>query len=204
MIKRGNLLIVTALLLTSLHAQKPTLPDILNPDKTTNPIHIHSTFKRTGPTVQIGILLDTSGSMNGLINQAKDQIWKIVNEVAKANKNNKEVTIQVGLFEYGKASLPRYEGYLQMLSPLSEELDNVSQKLFALRTNGSEEYAGKVILEAVNRFAWSAHKDDLKLLIIAGNEEFDQGNVPYEAAIKKAKSNKIIVNTIFCGNYNQG
>lgn len=147
------LFVTSILLITTLNAQKPILPGILDPDKTTNPTNIHSTFKRTGPTVQIGILLDTSESMNGLINQAKDQIWKIVNEVAKANKNNKDVTIQVGLFEYGKASLPRYEGYMQMLSPLSEELDKVSEKLFALRTNGSEEYAGKVILEAVNRFA---------------------------------------------------
>lgn len=42
------------------------------------------------------------------------------------------------------------------------------------------------------------------MLIIAGNEEFDQGNVPYEEAIKKAQANKIIVNTIFCGDYNRG
>ncbi len=204
MLKIRNILIASALLLTSLHAQKPTLPDILDPNKTTNPTNIHSTFKRTGPTVQIGILLDTSGSMRGLINQAKDQLWKIVNEVAKANKHNKDVTIQVGLFEYGKSSLPGYEGYLQMLSPLTSDLDKVSEALFQLRTNGGEEYAGKVILESVNRFAWSEHKDDLKLLIIAGNESFAQGDVPYRQAIRKAKRNHIIVNTIFCGDMRQG
>jgi len=204
MIKTRNLLIASALLLTSLHAQKPILPDILDPDKTTNSTNIHSTFKRTGPTVQIGILLDTSGSMRGLINQAKDQLWKIVNEVSKANKHNKDVTIQVGLFEYGKSSLPGYEGYLQMLSPLTSDLDKVSEELFQLRTNGGEEYAGKVILESVNRFAWSDHKDDLKILIIAGNESFAQGDVPYREAIKKARHNNIIVNTIFCGDMRQG
>jgi len=204
MINIKNLLIAAALLLTSLHAQKPILPDILDPDKSTNPTNIYSTFQRTGPTVQIGILLDTSGSMRGLINQAKDQLWKIVNEVSKANKYNKDVTIQVGLFEYGKSSLPGYEGYLQMLSPLTSDLDKVSEELFQLRTNGGEEYAGKVILESVNRFAWSDHKDDLKLLIIAGNESFAQGNVPYRKAIGKARRNNIIVNTIFCGDLRQG
>ncbi len=204
MIKMRNIFIASVLLLTSIHAQKPIVPDILNPDKETHPTNIHSTFKRTGPTVQIGILLDTSGSMRGLINQAKDQLWKIVNEVSKANKHNKEVTIQVGLFEYGKSSLPGYEGYLQMLSPLTSDLDKVSEELFQLRTNGGEEYAGKVILESVNRFAWSDHKDDLKLLIIAGNESFSQGDVPYREAIKKARRNNIIVNTIFCGDMRQG
>lgn len=199
-----HILLASLLAFTSLHATKLVIPEILNPEQTTNTNPLHSTFKRTGPTVQIGILLDTSGSMNGLIDQAKDQLWKIVNEVAKANKNNKDVTIQVGLFEYGKSSLPGFEGYLQMLSPLTNDLDKVSEELFSLRTNGGEEYAGKVILESVNRFVWSSHKDDLKLLIIAGNESFAQGDVPYEDAINKATENNIIVNTIFCGDMRQG
>jgi len=154
--------------------------------------------------VQIGILLDTSGSMRGLIDQARDQLWQIVNAVAKANKNHHDVVIEVGVFEYGKSSLPRYEGYLQMLTPLTEDLDHVSEVLFGLRTNGGEEYAGKVILEAVNRFVWSSDPEDLKLLIIAGNEPFTQGDVPYPKAIEKARTQDIIVNTIFCGKSEEG
>jgi len=197
-------ILALALLFTTLYARKPVLPDILNPNVETRYHPYPPPFHRYGPTIQIGILLDTSGSMSGLINQAKDQLWKIVNEVAKANKNNKDVVIQVGLFEYGKSSLPQYEGYLQMLTPLTSDLDKVSEKLFKLRTNGGEEYAGKVILEAVNRFAWSPNKDDMRLIIIAGNESFAQGNVPYKSAIQKAKDNGIIVNTIYCGNQEQG
>jgi hypothetical protein len=204
MIRIGTLSVFALLFATALHGQKPVLPDILDPHSNPKSTTIHSTFHRTGPTVQIGILLDTSGSMSGLINQAKDQLWKIVNEVAKANKHNQDVTIQVGLFEYGKSSLPRYEGYLQMLTPLTSDLDTVSEELFRLRTNGGEEYAGKVILEAVNRFAWSNHRDDLKILIIAGNESFAQGDVPYRKAIEKARRNGIIVNTIFCGARREG
>ena len=198
-------IILSSLLIgTFSHAQKLNLPDILKPNQVKDSKLIHSTFKRTGPTVQIGILLDTSNSMDGLINQAKDQLWKIVNEVSKANKNNKEVAIQVGLFEYGKDSIPDYEGHIQMLSPLTNDLDSVSEQLFQLSTNGGREYSGKVILESVNRFAWSTNKDDLKILIIAGNEQFTQGNVPYSDAIKKAVANNIIVNTIFCGNADEG
>jgi len=203
-LKTKTIIFSSFLIFTGLHASKIAMPDILNPTINDNTTNIHSTFKRTGPTVQIGILLDTSGSMSGLINQAKDQLWKIVNEVAKANKHNKDVNIQVGLFEYGKQSIASYEGYLQMLSPLTSDLDKVSEELFNLRTNGGEEYAGKVILESVNRFAWSTHKDDMKLLIIAGNESFAQGSVPYRKAIQKARNNGIIVNTIFCGNERQG
>jgi hypothetical protein len=35
-------------------------------------------------TIMIALLLDTSNSMDGLIDQAKSQLWKIVNEVAAA------------------------------------------------------------------------------------------------------------------------
>lgn len=192
---------LTMLVVSLSNAKTLHLPDILDPEKDTTITAIPpTTFKRTGPTVQIGILLDTSNSMDGLINQAKDQLWHIVNEVAKLNKNGDDVVIQVGLFEYGKSSLPKYEGYLQMINHLTDDLDSVSESLFNLKTNGGEEYAGKVILEATNRFAWSNHSDDLKILLIAGNESFAQGNVPYKKAIQKAKQNNIITNVIYCNN----
>ena len=201
-IKRAAVAVMAAVMAAG--AGKPVLPDVLNPAKQQENKKVPTPFIRKGPTVQIGILLDTSGSMSGLIDQAKDQLWKIVNEVAKANKHDKSVVIQVGLFEYGKSSLPRYEGYLQMLTPLTSDLDRVSEELFRLRTNGGEEYAGKVILEAVNRFVWSDNDEDLKLLIIAGNESFAQGDVPYREAIRKARRNGIIVNTIYCGDRRSG
>jgi len=186
----------------ALFASKPVLPDILDPHKITKPSH--HLYHRYGPTIQIGILLDTSGSMQGLIEQAKDQLWMIVNEVAKANRHHRDVRIEVGLFEYGKSTIPRYKGYLRMLTPLTTDLDRVSDVLFGLRTNGGEEYAGRVILESVERFRWSHHRDDLKILIIAGNESFAQGDVPYRAAIREARREGIIVNTIYCGHRRDG
>jgi len=109
MLHSKHILLASLLTFTTLHATKSVMPKILNPATTNDTGTLPSTFKRMGPTVQIGILLDTSSSMSGLIDQAKDQLWKIVNEVAKANKNNKEVTIEVGLFEYGKSALPGFE-----------------------------------------------------------------------------------------------
>ena len=65
------------------------LPNILNPEVSN---HIHENqFKRTGPTIQIAILLDTSNSMDGLIAQTKSKIWNIINEVSKANKDDKNI-----------------------------------------------------------------------------------------------------------------
>jgi hypothetical protein len=156
------------------------------------------------PTVQIAILLDTSGSMTGLIEQAKTQLWNVVNEFVRARKNGRPPAIQVALFEYGKDSLPASEGYVRQILPLTDDLDRVSEELFALRTNGGEEYCGWVIRDAVKRLEWSGSRDVYKTIFIAGNEPFTQGSVDFHASCKAAIERGILVNTIFCGASDQG
>ena len=173
------------------------LPDILNPDKS---ISINQSFNRQGPTIQIAIILDTSGSMNGLIHQAKSTIWNIVNEVSKANKGVDNVHLEVALYQYGYTPFGSLDGYTRQISPLTQDLDLLSEGLFGLRTNGGEEYGPLAIQKAISELAWSNHPDDLKLIIVAGNEEFQQGDVSLEQATFLAKHKGIKVNTIYCGN----
>ncbi|MDD5066248.1 MAG: VWA domain-containing protein [bacterium] len=155
-------------------------------------------------SIQLAILLDTSSSMDGLIEQAKSQIWKIVNELATTKKNGMAPAIEVALYEYGNNGIPSGEGYIRMKVPMTRDLDKVSDELFKLTTDGGDEYCGKVILSAVKGLNWSKNKNDLKVIIIAGNEPFSQGDVAYEKACKEAISRGIIVNTIFCGDYKEG
>lgn len=156
------------------------------------------------PLIQMAILLDTSGSMEGLIEQAKTQLWKIVNEMALAKRSGKPPRLQVGLYEYGKSTIPATEGYLRVIVPLSADLDRISEELFKLKTNGGYEYCGQVIQAATEGLQWSKSNKDYKVIFIAGNEPFTQGKVDYKIACKNAISNGIIVNTIFCGNLQQG
>jgi len=156
------------------------------------------------PLVQIAILLDTSGSMEGLIGQAKSQLWKIVNEFAKAKQNGVSPEVQVALYEYGKSSLSASSGWIRQIQPLTTDLDKISEELFALRTNGGDEYCGWVIREAANGLAWSPAADVYKVIFIAGNEPFTQGPVNYAESCKAAITKGIIVNTIHCGDETTG
>jgi len=156
------------------------------------------------PKVQIAILIDTSGSMDGLIDQARTQLWKIVNEFALVKQNGVTPDVEVALFEYGNDSLPATEGFIRMVSPLTTDLDKLSEHLFALETNGGSEYCGHVIRSAVNTLTWSDKTDDYKVIFIAGNEEFTQGEVDYQVTCKAAIEKGIIVNTIHCGDYQVG
>jgi hypothetical protein len=156
------------------------------------------------PLVQIAILLDTSGSMDGLIEQAKSQLWRIVNEFAKAKQDGVAPQVQVALYEYGKSSLTQQSGWILQIQPLSTDLDKISEELFALRTNGGDEYCGWVIKDAINDLAWSPEANVYKAIFIAGNEPFTQGPVNYAASCKAAITKGIIVNTIHCGNEAEG
>ncbi len=154
--------------------------------------------------IQLAILLDTSGSMDGLIGQAKSRLWKIVNELATARKNGQAPDLQVALYEYGQDSIPAAAGYLRRILPLSTDLDRISEELFKLKTNGGQEYCGQVIQTAVHDLKWSGHGGDLKMIVIAGNEPFTQGTTDYRDSCREAISRGIMVNTIFCGNYQEG
>ncbi len=154
--------------------------------------------------IQMAILLDTSGSMSGLIGQAKSQLWKIVNEFVNVRKDGQRPTLEIALYQYGSSRLPAQDGYMRMVVPLTTDLDKVSQELFALQISGSSEYCGQVIKQAVDELEWSDAKTDYKVIFIAGNEPFTQGTVNYADACKAAIEKGIIVNTIHCGSYDDG
>lgn len=156
------------------------------------------------PLVQVAILLDTSNSMDGLINQARAQVWKIVNELVSAEKSGSKPAIEVALYEYGNSSLSKDSGWIRQVLPFTSDMDSVSRELFALKTNGGDEYCGQVIKEAVEKLKWSTKSDVYKAIFIAGNEPFTQGAVPFQEAVTEAKAKSIFVNTIFCGSRQQG
>lgn len=154
--------------------------------------------------IQVALLLDCSGSMDGLIEQAKSQLWKMVNALATTKRDGKAPHLEIALYEYGKDNNPATEGYVQQLSPLSTDLDKISELLFAMKTNGGEEYCGHVIKTATEKLEWSKNNNDLKIIIIAGNEPFTQGNVDFRESCKNAIKKGIIINTIHCGNCETG
>ena len=154
--------------------------------------------------VQIALLLDTSNSMDGLIDQAKAQLWKMVNQLAKAKRGDAEAIIEIALFEYGNDNLAMGEGYVRMVNAMTTDVDDISEKLFALKTKGGSEYCGWAIQDAVNNLQWSQDDKDLKIIVIAGNEPFDQGPKSYVPSCQKAHQKNIIINTVFCGNWKEG
>lgn len=156
-------------------------------------------------SVKIALLLDTSNSMDGLINQAKAQLWDIVNQFTYAKcGNDRRPVLQIALYQYGNDDLSSREGYIQQVIGFSSDLDELSEKLFSLHTNGGEEYCGQVINTSLSQLDWGKDPGDLRMIFIAGNEPFTQGKLNYHDAVAQAVEKDVVINTIYCGEFNQG
>jgi hypothetical protein len=161
--------------------------------------------------IQVAILLDVSGSMDGLIEQAKAQLWNMVSTLGKAKCDGDIAPkIEIALYEYGRSSNPVKDGYVKQVNGFISDLDSLSQNLFSLKTNGGDEYCGQVIFNSLDQLKWAAEESlpagqaSYKVIFIAGNEDFLQGNLHYTKACSLAKQKGVIVNTIYCGDKMQG
>ena len=161
--------------------------------------------KPAQPKIQAAVLLDVSNSMDGLIDQAKAQLWNMVNTMGKAKcPGDIAPKIEIALYEYGRSTNDVKQGYVKQINGFISDLDSLSQNLFRLTTNGGDEYCGHVIYSSLQELTWDTAPENYKVIFIAGNEDFLQGDIQYTQSCTAAKQKGVIVNTIYCGDKMQG
>jgi hypothetical protein len=154
--------------------------------------------------VQVAVLLDVSNSMDGLIEQAKAQLWNMVSVLGKATCNDVAPTVELALYEYGRPTNDARSGFVKQINYFTRDLDEVSRNLFKLTTNGGDEYCGHVMYTSLTSLEWDNNPDNYKVIFIAGNEDFLQGDIPFTKACAEAKKKGVVINTIYCGDRMQG
>lgn len=171
----------------------------------TKPKKVTSQKPSPAPKIQVAVLLDVSNSMDGLIDQAKAQLWNMVNTIGKAKcPGDVSPQIEISLYEYGRQSNDLKKGYVKQINGFITNLDSLSENLFSLTTNGGDEFCGHVINSSINELQWDTNSSSYKVIFIAGNEDFLQGDIDYIKACNAAKQKSVIVNTIYCGDKMQG
>lgn len=154
--------------------------------------------------IDLVICLDTSGSMEGLIDSARARLWDIVNSLAKARPLPQ---LRVGLITYGSPSrASAANGWIALQHNLTTDLDSVYAKMMSLRTDGGDEFVGWALRRGLDWMSWSADPRALKLIFIAGNESADQASAVFNFryVAEEAKGRGIIVNSIYCGDREMG
>lgn len=152
-------------------------------------------------TIELLFVLDTTGSMGGMLEGAKSKIWGIVNEVLQ-RQGNAGATIRVGLVAYRD----RGDAYVTRITALSDNLDNVYAQLMAFRPEGGgdgPEDVRSALAEAVRAGGWSApgaRTSQVMFLVGDAPPHDDYRNLPSTiASAREANRRGIIVNAIQCG-----
>jgi hypothetical protein len=153
---------------------------------------------RATPTIEVVFVLDTTGSVSGLIEGAKQRIWSVANQIVLAKPRPE---VRMGLVGYRD----RGDAYITTLTPLTADLDAVYSSLMGYAADGGgdgPESVNQALAEAVSKFEWSADSHALKLIYLVGDApphmDYDQDQ-RYQATCEQAAKAGIIINTIQCG-----
>jgi von Willebrand factor type A domain-containing protein len=145
------------------------------------------------PHIDVVFCIDCSGSMGPVIETAKQKVWAIVNEIARAKP---APVLRIGLLGYGNADR-QYRKF-----ELSDDLDEVYKNLITFKDEGwGNEFVGLAIHKAANEMKWAESKQLLKVIYVVGNETARQGpeEFDYSKTAPAAIQAGILVNAIYCG-----
>lgn len=145
------------------------------------------------PAIDIVFCIDCSGSMGGVIETAKQKVWAIINETARAKP---APIVRIGLIGYGNG-----EGPFRIFA-LSDDLDEVYKNLMTFKDEGwGSEFVGLAIHRATDEMQWSQGKQVLRVMYMVGNETARQGpaDFDYSRTAPAALAKEIVVNAIYCG-----
>lgn len=161
------------------------------------PVNLGSTAK--GPTLEMVFVLDTTSSMTGLIDGAKQRIWQIVNQVMTSPSHP---AVKVGLVAYRD----RGDAYVTKILALTNDLDLVYSTLMDYRAQGGgdePEDVRRALAEGLRRAGWSVRSSDVtQIIFLVGDarphdDYVDEPDTKTTAA--EASQMGMIVNTIQCG-----
>lgn len=154
--------------------------------------------KKAKPRVEVVFCLDTTGSMGGLIDGAKQKIWSLCNQIA-GGKPTPE--LKVGLVAYRD----RGDEYVTKVFDLTDDLDSIHAKLmgFVAAGGGDEpESVNEALHDALHKVHWSEGSGVLRIIYLVGDApphmDYEQ-DIPYATSCRQACEKGIIINTIQCG-----
>ena len=151
------------------------------------------------PRVEVAFVLDTTGSMSGLIDGAKQKIWSIANQLASGQPRP---VVRMALVAYRD----RGDTYVTQLHELTDDIDTVYARLQQLAADGggdTPESVNQALHEAVTRLSWSSDKNVYRAIFLVGDAppHLDyQGDVPFAKSVALARQRGIVINTVQCGN----
>jgi uncharacterized protein YegL len=150
------------------------------------------------PRIQVCFVLDTTGSMSGLIDGAKEKIWSIANEMIAAKPTPDLELALVGYRDRG-------DEYITKVTDLTTDIDAIHARLMEFSAGGGgdgPESVNQALHEAVTKVSWSDDRDVLKIVFLVGDApphmDYDQ-DVRYPEVCQAAMKRDLVINAVQCG-----
>jgi Mg-chelatase subunit ChlD len=150
------------------------------------------------PRIEVCFVLDTTGSMGGLIEGAKQKIWSIANEMISAQPTPE---LKLGLIGYRD----RGDEYVVKSFSLTDDIDAIYGHLREFQAGGggdAPESVNEALAEAIHKMPWSSDNKVLKIIFLVGDAppHMDYPNGPkYPDLCREAAKKDLIINTVQCG-----
>jgi Mg-chelatase subunit ChlD len=176
----------------------PSVKSVATPDVTPVATPLINPVTNQQTKIDVVFVLDTTGSMGGLINAAKEKIWSIASTMASAQSAPE---IRMGLVAYRD----RGDAYVTRVLDLSGDLDSMYAALMDFQADGGgdgPESVNQALYDAVHGVSWNQDQDTYKVIFLVGDAppHMDyQDDVKYPQTLAVANSQGIVVNTIQCG-----
>jgi von Willebrand factor type A domain len=156
------------------------------------------TAKAAKPRMEVCFVLDTTGSMGGLIEGAKQKIWSIANEMISAKPTPE---LRLGLVAYRD----RGDEYVTKTFDLTNDIDAIYGHLQSFKAAGGgdePESVNEALQDAVRKMTWSQDRKVLKIIFLVGDAppHMDYAGGPkYPQVCQEAMKKDLIINTVQCG-----
>ena len=151
------------------------------------------------PVVEVAFVLDTTGSMGGLIEGAKRKIWSIATAIVDSNP---DADIRMGLVAYRDIG----DDYVTRKVELTRDIQDLYANLLELKARGGGDWPESVneaLDVAVNKMQWTQGADGTRIVFLVGDApphmDYAQ-DTKYPVTLAVAKQRGIIVNAVLAGN----
>lgn len=146
--------------------------------------------------LDIVFCLDLSGSTNGLVNDVRDNLWLIANEL---NAMQPKPDFRLGVICFSRPSFGKEDGYVKVFSDLSYNLDYIDAELYRLKPSieKGDQIVSAALSIAVSDMSWSKKENAMKLIYIVGNGSVSSNGNEYVNICEQAVEKRIIVNSLF-------
>lgn len=148
-------------------------------------------------SIDVVLCLDLSGSTNGLLDDVREKLWDVINQV---NSYRPAPELRIGVVAFSRPSFGAKNGYVKVLQKLTNDFDQLSFELYKLKptVEKGDQLVGEAIRVSVKQMNWSDDKDALKVIFLVGNGMVNAGVDNYRESCELASERKIVIHSLYC------